>query len=180
MAECEPKFDEHQDNKLQMNYINPSPISSSSWAITELGSVHSDHFQKQIDYKNLMSKEKSSKIFSIYTKVLEGNEEMDWETFEELVETLHPTQRQLWRDICTAVKNEAKRVAGKNGETAEVCIEIKSVPKKKKRKEKRVIESGDEIAFEMEMTLNDMENFLEEQLRSCLFEKKKKKKVELV
>lgn len=182
MIECEPKkFDEHQKNRLQMSYKNTSTMSSSSWTITHLGLDHSETFKKKIDHEKLLSPEiistislheKASKKFAIHTQVLEGKEEMDWETFEELVETLHPTQRQLWQDIFVAVRNESKRVAGISGASTEVSIEIRSLPKKKRKKEKKATESGDEIYFEMGMPLKDMENFLEKQLRSCLLGKK--------
>lgn len=95
------------------------------------------------------------KVLSMYRKILESKEEMDWEGFEKLVSALHPSQRELWCDICKAVSNEAKRVAEETGATTEVCIEINPLPGK--FSEPTVRSSGDEITFELDMIVNDVD-----------------------
>lgn len=112
---------------------------------------------------NLQSGEKM-KISSMYRRILNGEEGMDWETFQQLVETLHPAQRELWRDVCKFVKNEAKRIAG-----SEVYIEVKSISRKSTNKENnQSTKNADEISIEMDMNLKDVEDFFENKLKSCL------------
>ena len=77
-----------------------------------------------------------------------------------MIETLHPVQRQLWRNICTAVNNQAEKDAAQNWASTEVCIEIKSVQNEKKWKKSNTIASEDKIAFKVDMTLKDMGKFL--------------------
>ncbi|XP_031838227.2 uncharacterized protein LOC116429425 [Nomia melanderi] len=100
----------------------------------------------------------------LYRKILEGTEEMDWEDFQRFIEKLHSSQKDLWRDICSAINNEAKRLADKGDGTTEVCIEISSVHCKGTKQGER--SCGNEIVFEMDMTLGDLERFLDRKLAS--------------
>lgn len=84
---------------------------------------------------------------------------MDWESFERLVTALHPSQRELWCDICNAVSNEAKRVAAETGATTEICIEIN--PREGAANVGEIFSKGDEITFELDMSLQDVRAIFE-------------------
>ncbi|XP_076183742.1 uncharacterized protein LOC143155188 [Ptiloglossa arizonensis] len=101
---------------------------------------------------------------SRYQRILKDTEKMDWESFQRFVENLHTGQKHLWRDICNAINKEARRLADKDDGVTEVCIEISSVPREETKSEGR--ECSNEIVFEMDMTLRDVEGFLDRQLAS--------------
>lgn len=96
-------------------------------------------------------------ILPIYCKILENSANMDWEDFREFVEVLHPDEKELWRDVCRIVNEEAGRVSG----DAEICIEISPVNFEEKTGE--VMRCGREIV--LDMTLKDIENFLNKRFR---------------
>ncbi|XP_076650735.1 uncharacterized protein LOC143357915 [Halictus rubicundus] len=102
---------------------------------------------------------------SLYRKVLEDTNEMDWDSFQQFIGKLHASQKELWRDICDAIDNEAKRLADKGDGIAEVCIEISSVPCKGTKHAER--SCSNEIVFEMDMTLRDVEGFLDSEPASA-------------
>ncbi|XP_017789559.1 PREDICTED: uncharacterized protein LOC108571913 [Habropoda laboriosa] len=109
--------------------------------------------------------EKSQKIEDIlllYRKVLENTEKMDWQSFQRFVESLHPNKKDLWRDICEAINNEARRIADTNDKNTEVYIEITSTPFEELKQERRT--RSKEIVFEMDITLGDIEKCLGRQL----------------
>lgn len=132
----------------------------------------SEIFERQIKYDEISSKDVSTEsngnleaeIHPLYRKILESKDEMDWKTFQQLVETLHPSQRELWCDICKAVSNEAKRIAGETGTSTEVCIEINPVPNRQvfpSEQKTKVKTSDGEISFGMDMVLTDSESFFD-------------------
>ena len=152
------------------NLISALSVKSSRSLAAPNSSVEtSERFERQILYDEISSREANSdsaiidsaasKILLTYRKILESDEEMDWESFEELVTALHPSQRELWCDICKAVSNEAKRVADETGATTEVCIEINPLPCREKNGNK-VLSRGNEISFELDMTLQDIPTIL--------------------
>ncbi|XP_076634237.1 uncharacterized protein LOC143348177 [Colletes latitarsis] len=97
----------------------------------------------------------------LYRRILEDTEKMDWDTFQRFIEKLHASQRDVWRNICDAVNKEARRIADKSDGIAEVCIEISSIPRDGTMNEGRTC--GDEIVFEMDIALRDVEGFLDRQ-----------------
>lgn len=103
-------------------------------------------------------------ILLLYRDILQQTEGMDWKSFQRFVENLHPSHRDLWRDVCEAVNNEAKRIADKGNVVTEVCIEISAVPCKGTKNEGRTC--SNEIVFEMDMALRDVERFLDWRLAS--------------
>lgn len=164
---------ENERSSLKKNH---RILTSSSSRLKMLYSKISGSSEKEINEKisfdtdnqiNLNKEE--SKVSSLYKRILEDEEGMDWETFQQLVEALHPAQRELWKDVCKVVKNEAKRVSG-----TEVCIEVKPITKNAKISESEYSKDADEISFELDMKLEDVEDFFEKRLRSCLINKKLK------
>ncbi|XP_076295594.1 uncharacterized protein LOC143216434 [Lasioglossum baleicum] len=102
---------------------------------------------------------------TLYRKILEDTKEMDWDSFRRFIGKLHASQKELWHDICDAIDNEAKRLADKGDGVTEVCIEISSVPGKGTKHAER--SCSNEIVFEMDMTLRDVEGFLDSELASA-------------
>ncbi|KAG7191055.1 hypothetical protein KM043_007100 [Ampulex compressa] len=103
-----------------------------------------------------------TKIPPAYRRILENTNEMDWKHFQRLVEKLHPAQKELWRDICKMISEEAGRVKG--GGSTEVCIEVS--PVHCEGKSGRLKDLDNEIVFEMDMTLEDTASILDEKLGS--------------
>ncbi|XP_024938960.1 uncharacterized protein LOC112494078 [Cephus cinctus] len=164
------KIEESPKGSLKMTYKNPVSRLSLSSTENRLKIENSERFEREVIYddssRDTVSTDTivdpASRGLPMYRKILDSNEEMDWESFEQLVGTLNPEQRDLWSDICKAVSNEAKRVAGETGATTEVCIEIDPVPCKERKGKVRV--RADEVTFEMDMTLKDVESFLDKKL----------------
>ncbi|XP_066581972.1 uncharacterized protein [Prorops nasuta] len=131
------------------------------------------NFPKQKDNKHKMSQledteiqeklenreDKIAEICSIYENLSTKNKEIDWHTFQKLVKDLHPHKTDLWCDICTAISNEAKRIAVESGSLTEVCIEI--TPILKNERTSKLVTRGNEITFEMDMIVPDPPGLLE-------------------
>lgn len=99
-------------------------------------------------------------ISTIYRKILENSKNMDWNSFRKLVEILHPGQKELWRDICKTISEEAKRIADDADDNTEVCIEISPLVNSENiLKTGEVMKCVREIVFELDMTLKDVETF---------------------
>ncbi|XP_072743189.1 uncharacterized protein [Anoplolepis gracilipes] len=107
-------------------------------------------------------------ISTIYRKILQNSENMDWDNFQKLVEILHPDEKELWRDICKTISEEAKKIADDADDNTEVCIEISpSINPENTLKTFRsgkVTECVREIVFELDMTLKDVEAFFNKKL----------------
>ncbi|CAL7937441.1 unnamed protein product [Xylocopa violacea] len=102
--------------------------------------------------------DKVNGILLLYRKILEGTEGMDWQSFQRFVECIHPSHKDSWRDICKSINDNAKRMADENGGSTEICIEISSATSGGQRHETET--RGDEIVFEMDITLGDVERCL--------------------
>jgi len=101
-----------------------------------------------------------AEILSIYHQILKNSEDMDWENFREFVEVLHPDEKELWRDVCKTISKEAERISGDTNDNTEICIEISPISPEETLKTSEVITGAREIVFELNMTLKDVENFL--------------------
>ncbi|XP_017891471.1 uncharacterized protein LOC108631817 [Ceratina calcarata] len=123
-------------------------------------------FYRESSFKDMANSNerfnKTNNVLSLYRKVLEGTERMDWPAFQQFVENLHPDQKKSWREICKSINDEVKRVAGEEDGYTEICIEIASVPSM--GYEGRRGERSNEIVFEMDITLGDVERCLGRQL----------------
>ncbi|KAF3422951.1 hypothetical protein E2986_02527 [Frieseomelitta varia] len=106
---------------------------------------------------------KMEETLSRYRKILESTENMDWRSFRRFVENLHPGKRNVWRDICKIIDDKVKRMTDEDDGTAEICIEITSVPSRKGKEQERG-PCSNEIVFEMDVTLGDVERYLSRQL----------------
>jgi len=123
---------------------------------------------RQIVYKDALLKNvignndghMMAEILSIYHQILKNSEDMDWENFREFVEVLHPDEKELWRDVCRTISEEAKRISGDADDNTEICIEISPISPEEALKTSEVITGAREIVFELNMTLKDVENFL--------------------
>lgn len=116
---------------------------------------------RQIIYKDALLKNVRNndeymvaEILPNYCKILENSKNMDWENFQKFVEVLHPDEKELWHDICKIISKETERMSG----DTEICIEISPVNLKKKTGE--IMTCKQEIMFELDMTLKNVENFL--------------------
>lgn len=94
-----------------------------------------------------------AEILPIYREILENSGDMDWDGFRALVEALHPGQRELWRDVCRTIGEKADG-------GAEVCIEISPVSPEEAPGTGGETACAREIVFELDMTLKDVEDFL--------------------
>lgn len=134
---------------------------------TELVDDFSGKIARRIIYKNVPSGNVDSdnghigiEISPVYREILENSEGMDWDDFRELIENLHPGQKEMWRDVCKTVYEEAERAASDANGSTEVCIEISPVILEGDSKTDKPMACGREIAFELDMTLKDVESFL--------------------
>jgi len=106
-----------------------------------------------------------TKILPIYREILESSRSMEWDSFQELVEDLHPDQKEIWRTICRTINEEAKRErVGDADGNMEVCIEISPVSPEEAAMASKITTCTREIVFEVDMTLKDVENFLGKKL----------------
>ena len=111
------------------------------------------------------SGKKMEDILSRYQKILETTERMDWRSFQRFVENLHPDKKNVWRDICKIIDDKVRRITDEDDGTAEIRIEIASVPSREEKTQERGTCSN-EIVFEMDITLGDVERYLSGQLPS--------------
>ncbi|EZA49729.1 hypothetical protein X777_11601 [Ooceraea biroi] len=128
---------------------------------------------RQIIYKNMSSRNvvkkndgyTATEILSIYREILENSKNMEWDNFQELVEDLHPEQKEIWRNICRIISEKAKRErAGDADSNIEVSIEISPVNPEENMKTSEIKTCTREIVFEVDMTLKDVESFLRKEL----------------
>lgn len=130
----------------------------------------SDNFMRKVT-RHIIYKDESLKgivgnnkhtvtnISTIYRKILENSENMDWDSFRKLVEILHPGQKELWRDICKTINEEVRRIIDTDNNT-EICIEISPLVNPENiLKASKVTTYTREIVFELDMTLKDVETF---------------------
>ncbi|XP_067205248.1 uncharacterized protein [Linepithema humile] len=104
----------------------------------------------------------TAEILRIYREILANSGDMDWDSFRALVDILHPGQRELWRDVCRAISEEAEGVDG----NTEVCIEISPVTNPEDApKTGGIMACTREMVFELDMTLKDVEGFLNKRPR---------------
>lgn len=103
-------------------------------------------------------------ILLIYRKILENSGNMDWENFREFVEVLHPDEKELWRDVCKTINEEARKIGGDANDNTEICIEISPVNPEETLKTGKVMTCLRKIVFELDMTLKNVENFLDKRL----------------
>lgn len=107
----------------------------------------------------------AAEILSVYRKILENSEGMNWDRFRKLVEVLHPDQKELWRDICKTINEKTNRTV--DDASAEICIEISPILPEETPKTSRVTVCAREIVFELDMTLKDVESFLNKRPRAA-------------
>ncbi|XP_029173763.1 uncharacterized protein LOC114942545 [Nylanderia fulva] len=157
--------DSNFKDSVKISYENMA-ISSDKLEKTRL----SDNFTRKVTwhiiYKNTSLKDivgnvdEHTDILTIYRKILENSENMDWDSFQKFIEILHPGQKKLWRDICKTISKEAKSIADDTDDNMEVCIEISpSINSGDTLKTDEVTECTWEIVFELDMTLKDVETF---------------------
>ncbi|KZC08561.1 Protein unc-80 like protein [Dufourea novaeangliae] len=153
------------NNKSSIKFPTLSDNNSSN---SSVGNITRRINYNESSLRNLIDGEQKhgdvANTLFVYKKILENTEEMDWENFQLFIEKLHPSQKDLWRNICNIINNEAKRLADKGDGVTEVCIEISSVPRQGTMHEGRTC--SNEIVFEMDMTLRDVERFLDRKLAS--------------
>ncbi|XP_076759785.1 uncharacterized protein LOC143428637 [Xylocopa sonorina] len=143
---------------------NAKPPSSSGNSLLGDGvkNISRRIIYKESSFKDAINDDenynKVNDILLLYRKILEGTEGMDWQSFQRFVEHIHPSHKDSWRDICKSINDNAKRVADENGGGTEICIEISSVTSERFRRETETC--GDEIVFEMDITLGDVERCL--------------------
>lgn len=144
--------------------LNKSKNSVKIYRHENMTSVSADNstkkIRRQIIYKDAFLKNVgnngyTAEILPIYRKILENSGDMDWENFQEFIEVLHPDEKKLWRDVCRIISEEARR----SGDT-EICIEISPINPEETLKTGEVMTCAREIVFELDMTLKDVENFL--------------------
>jgi len=153
-------------DSVKIFHENMTPVSSDK-------SVHNStkNIIRQIVYKDALLKignndgHMMAEILSIYHQILKNSEDMDWENFREFVEVLHPDEKELWRDVCRTISEEAKRISGDADDNTEICIEISPISPEETVKTSEVITGAREIVFELNMTLKDVENFLKQKIR---------------
>lgn len=145
--------------------------SSATCSLSDrVGNVTRKIIYNESSLKNVIDKNgnygnKMEDVLLLYRKVLESTEEMDWRSFQRFVENLHPSKRNLWRDICKIIDEKLEVTRG-DDKSAEICIEITSTPFEEGKRKERREGSSNEIVFEMDITLGDMERCLGRQLSS--------------
>ncbi|XP_076383346.1 uncharacterized protein LOC117227978 [Megalopta genalis] len=157
------KSTKRKDSKLNWK---PSSLSSKNLSHSSMKNVPRRISYNESSFKSLIDDDRGhgevANTLSLYRKILENTKGMDWDSFKRFIGRLHASQKELWRDICNAIDNEAKRLADKGDGVTEVCIEISSVPGKGTKHAER--SCSNEIVFEMDMTLRDVEGFLDSEL----------------
>lgn len=125
--------------------------------------IYKDELLKNVRNNNDTHEYMITEILPIYCKILENCKDMDWENFRKFVEVLHPDEKESWHNVCEIISKEAERMSG----DTEIYIEISPVNLKKKTGE--IITCKREIVFELDMTLKNMENFLNKKfVEKCL------------
>lgn len=171
--------DLNSKDSIKIPYENVAiSISSDKFGKIKLSDNFTKNVTQHIIYKDASLKNilgngdehtVAADISTIYRKILENSKNMDWDSFRKLVEILHPGQKELWRDICKTISEEAKRIADDADDNTEVCIEISpSVNSGNTLKTGEVMKCAREIVFELDMTLKDVETFFN---KACPAEK---------
>lgn len=163
-----------QDLNKSQNHGNIS-ISSDKSRKIDPADHSTEKITRRIIYKdkssgNVLSKNNEhgmTDILPIYREILENSGNMKWDSFQELVEDLHPDQKEVWRSICRIITEEAKRERVGDGHDIEVCIEISSVNPEETMRMNELTTRTREIVFEVDMTLNEgVESFLKQGVTS--------------
>lgn len=149
---------------------NKSSSATCSLPDQRVGNVTRKIIYNESSLRNVLDKSggygnKMEDVLLLYRKVLESTEEMDWRSFQRFVENLHPSKRNLWRDICKIIDEKLEVTRG-DDKSAEICIEITSTPFEEGKRKERREGSSNEIVFEMDITLGDVERCLGRQLSS--------------
>ncbi|XP_043261443.1 uncharacterized protein LOC122402582 [Colletes gigas] len=149
---------------VRSNNLNVHPSTSSN----DNSSNTLNNIARRISYDESLLKtmndggcDGTANTLLLYRRILENTEKMDWDTFQRFIENLHASQRDVWQNICDAINKEARRIADKSDGITEVCIEISSIPRDGTKNRGRTC--GDEIVFEMDIALRDVEGFLDRQ-----------------
>lgn len=144
-------------NSVKIHYENMISVSTDN---------PTKKIRRQITYKDAFFKNvvgnngyMVAEILPIYRKILENSGDMDWENFQEFVEVLHPDEKELWHDVCKIISEEAR----KSGDT-EICIEISPINPEETLKTGEVMTCAREIVLELDMTLKDVDNFLNKRI----------------
>ncbi|XP_078040087.1 uncharacterized protein LOC144471677 [Augochlora pura] len=144
-------------------YWKSSTLSGKNLSYSSMKNVPRRISYNESSFKSLIDDDRGhgevANTLSLYRKILENTKELDWDSFKRFIGRLHASQKALWRDICNAIDNEAKRLADKGDGITEVCIEISSVRCEGTKRAERPC--SNEIVFEMDMTLGDVEGFLD-------------------
>lgn len=151
----------NEPNRVRISHEYPGRLGETKLANYPcLGRI-----ARRIIYKNMsprnVNDDVAAEISPIYREILENSEDLDWDGFRELVEHLHPGQKALWRDVCKTVHEEAAKVTGDADGSTEVCIEISPVIFDEDLKPNQPMTYAREIAFELDMTLKNVEGFLD-------------------
>lgn len=152
---------------VKIFHENMTSVSSDKCADNSKKKILRQIVYKDASLKNIVGNNDeyiTAKILSIYRKILENSVDMDWENFREFVEVLHPGEKELWRDVCKTISEEARRIGDDADDNTEICIEISPVNPKEILKKDEVTTYTREIVFELDMTLKDVENFLNKKL----------------
>ncbi|KAL6434065.1 hypothetical protein ACFW04_005903 [Cataglyphis niger] len=175
---CNQDLNNSKDS-IKIPYENVAiSISSDKFGKIKLSDNFTQNVTQHIIYKDASLKNiidngnehtVASDISTIYRNILENSKNMDWNSFRKLVEILHPGQKEMWRDICKTINEEAKKIADNADDNTEVCIEISpSGNSGNTLKTGEVVKCAREIVFELDMTLKDVETFFN---KACSAEK---------
>lgn len=161
-----------QDLDISKNCATASREYSASVSFHEFEKMRfaggsSEKIVRRIVYKDISSRDIAdnnavTEILSAYRKILENSENMDWNNFRQLIEHLHPRQKGLWHDVCRTIRKVAGRVASDANDGTEVCIEISPVAHEEILKTGKVMACTREIVFELDMTLEGVDDFFSE------------------
>lgn len=164
---CSQSVDRSKDHIQTSHEYSTAVVSADKLGKTreKLASDSCRRVARRIVYKNLSGNVDNDDILTeispVYREILRNSEDMDWDVFRELIERLHPGQKELWRDICKTVDEEAARLSGDANGSMEVCIEISPVILEQYLKTDKPMACAREIAFELDMTMKDVESFLD-------------------
>ncbi|XP_032667281.1 uncharacterized protein LOC116842328 [Odontomachus brunneus] len=167
---CSPSMDKSKDHVQISHEYSTAVVPADELRKTQEKFAGDSYgrVSRRIVYKNLSSENVDNddgqivtEISPVYREILQNSEDMDWDGFRELIERLHPGQKELWRDICKTVDEEAARLSGDANGSMEVCIEISPVILGEYLKTDKPMACAREIAFELDMTMKDVESFLD-------------------
>lgn len=163
---CNQNLNKSKDS-VKIFHENMSSVSSDKFADNSARKIVRQIVYKDASLKNIVENNDeyiTAKVLSVYRKILKNSEDMDWENFRKFVEVLHPSEKKIWRDVCKAISEEARRTGGDADDNTEICIEISPVSPEEILKTDEVTTCAREIVFELDMTLKNIENFLNKRL----------------